>query len=209
MMSGSYPSDSSSLPACSISSTPSPTKSGSAHPVNRPVLVHSLSPHLSKISDPGCFVPFAPPTTFPTLLAALFANLNGFNAALCHLGSESMGLYCADSRLIDRFSSCGERHAEYCSMVISSLLSPDPTREEARSRDDDDDADADDAAGFGASGSGSGSASFLVGGEKDATREGSDDSSRRVAAAGRRDFMATSRWAVRERERFSVMMAFR
>jgi hypothetical protein len=43
------------LPACSISKTPSLIKSGSLHPVNLPLFVHSLSPHLSRINDPGFF----------------------------------------------------------------------------------------------------------------------------------------------------------
>jgi hypothetical protein len=111
MMSGSYPSDKRSLecgkqgkrkeananvkqqpkfqvnranlPACSISKTPSFTKSGSAQPVNLPVFVHSLSPQRSSISDPGFLLDEEEePTLRDKDDAVRETTLNGFPVAL-------------------------------------------------------------------------------------------------------------------------------
>lgn len=44
--------------------------------------------------------------------------------SLCHLGLASTMLYCLSSFLMLRFSSDGDRHREYCSMVMSSAEEP-------------------------------------------------------------------------------------
>jgi hypothetical protein len=74
--------DRSNLPACSISKTPSFTKSGSAQPVNLPVLVHSLSPQRSSISDPGFLVDDEEPILREKDDAVREMTLNGFPVTL-------------------------------------------------------------------------------------------------------------------------------
>ena len=130
-------------PACSISSIPSGTRSGSAHPVNRPDLVHSLSPHLSSISDPGLVVtlrtllppslpsPIVPPpmiiaavddATLPTRFADVDAterrNRGSGPRRTTARASSSIIAYRRDSSITASFSSSrrlrlGERLFEY------------------------------------------------------------------------------------------------
>ena len=91
-------------------------RSGSAHPVNLPVFVHSLSPHLSNIRLPGFFAPFLPATP-ATALPSKRAGPLAIRPKSDFL--ESIMEYEPSSSRTDLRASTGERQREYCSSPSS------------------------------------------------------------------------------------------